>query len=168
MAVLVKYTRYYLQKVVVMKFKVSGTVDLPVESFVVEIKTMTGDGDGYSDLIVGSFSKSQKKNLQSIVETLNRMKSVSDVYCFGYESILGFLPWFSGLDSDDEIRDHIYNEFLDFDETELEVILELSKGFRSEWMADMRNDDHTAQTLISYDVFYYDANRVKHNVIISS
>lgn len=145
-------------------------VELPSESYVVEIETMIGDGDGYPTSTLGPFKKNQDEaSLQSLLETLKRMKEEHPYGMCGsdrYDMVFGFEQWFPGDDGNDyELLERYSPKLIaKYGKEALMEVIELSKDHYGEWKDDITTDGYSPEQLLGYKVFYYDKNGVKYNV----
>lgn len=116
------------------------------DTFVVEIKVMHGDADGYNTFEVGPFLAGvENLALTSLVETLDRMsvafpngRGASD----SYNSVEGFDTWFGWEETDNSIVDS--------------MLLPYVGG----WPHDVTYEECEA-SLDDFQVVYYDNTLVK-------
>lgn len=140
--------------------------EIPKDSYVVEIQSMQGDADGYTKLKVGPFKKDKEEaNLQSLLETLKRMKSEFS-YDTGFKNILGFEQWFGEAASFDDMHEWFPELLEKFGTEASQQIIDLSKNHSIEWPNDPTSDYQTPEHLDKYKVFYYDAEGKKFKVEI--
>lgn len=139
------------------------------DSYMVEIKTMIGDADGYSHVTLGPFKRVQHwDNLKNLLELLAAMKKY-DLF-ENYNSVVGFLQWFNpDIKTLDDLADSHFYFYEDDDDEEKEErkhhekAFVLSKGFTQEWPYDPRSDDGYQQSIYEVKVYYYDYNGIKYN-----
>lgn len=139
------------------------------DSYTVEIETMIGDADGYSNLTVGPFKRVEHwENLTSLLTLLTEMKK--DSFIERYTHIVGFLQWFNpevktldGLTG----YDHYFRYLEEDEEKEHETILSLARGFTQEWPYDPRTDEGYHQILANFKVFYYDYTGTKYHTEVT-
>ena len=139
----------------------------PKDSYTVEIQSMQGDADGYTNFKLGPFKRGENDlNLQSLLETLNRMekhRSKRD-----YEDVLGFQQWFGEVGSLESLQEY-YPELLSKygEETHL-ALIQLSKGmhYEEEWPRDAMSGYELPERLTKYEVFYFSPEGTKYIVEI--
>lgn len=72
-----------------------------LDCYVVEIKTMYGDADGYGKITVGGFRKGEDEDLlNEFLDLCERMENCSDGD--SYDQIEGFEKWFESYDLEPE------------------------------------------------------------------
>lgn len=142
-----------------------------IDSYMVEIQTMMGDGDGYRVLTVGPFKRGQQEDsLQSLLETLKRMDEKFPRGMGGqdnYDDVLGYYEWFCAVRSIEELNKYGADLIARDGETVHQEILALSGDHYEEWNMDAIVDGMRPEKLDEYKVFYYDAVGTKHTVQIS-
>lgn len=138
------------------------------DSYAVEIKTMIGDGDGYSHVTLGPFKRVQHwENLKNLLELLSEMKK--DGFVENYKSVVGFLQWFNPeVKTLDDLADYdSFFRYADDDEKKMhEETFSLSEGFTQEWPYDPRTDEGYHQILDEFKVFYCDYTGALYNTEI--
>jgi hypothetical protein len=142
-----------------------------IDSYMVEIQTMMGDGDGYRVLTVGPFKRGQQEDsLQSLLETLKRMDEKFPRGMGGtdnYDDVLGYYEWFCAVRSIESLKKYGAELIARDGETVHQEILALSGDHYEEWNMDAIVDGMRPEKLDEYKVFYYDAVGTKHTVQIS-
>jgi hypothetical protein len=146
--------------------------ETPKDSYVVEIQSMQGDGDGYRDFTVGPFKKGQDEaSLQSLLETLKRMDERFPNGRTGdgtYRDVLGFQQWFGTDIVSIEHFQEFYPQLLTEHGIAVhEELIQLAEHHFSEWHGDAMTDYKRDEKLSKYEVFYYDGAGMKHTVDIS-
>lgn len=120
--------------------------------YVVEIKTMYGDADGYGKVIVGGFKKDFDENLMiDLLKTCERMEKAYPNGRSGYDSynhIEGFNRWFNIEDLDEDIW---------------ESLSEHEQNFTGDWESEPGYDECQA-SYYDYSIFYYDDLGFKYEV----
>lgn len=141
-----------------MKFKIKEQV-MPKykDSFVVKIKVMHGDADGYSELEVSGFRGNCQKSKLHMEDLIQTLKEMEAEYPHGrggfdtYDHLEGFPKWFGG-----EILDEHRDWYEDLEDWE-------QKMYWSDW--PLSPDGYGTQASFeSYSVYYYDENGVKYYV----
>jgi hypothetical protein len=145
--------------------------DMPKDSYIVEIQSMQGDGDGYRDFTVGPFVKDRDEaSLQSLLETLERMKTgfpPGVIRNGAYRDVLGFLQWFGTEEITIESLREYYPDLLSkYGEKAHQEIIDLTENHYSEWHGDALTDYTRDEKLTKYGVVYYDKTGTKYNVEI--
>lgn len=154
-----------------MKLTISDPVPaVAIDSYMVEIQTMMGDGDGYRALTVGPFKRGeQEASLQSLLETLSRMDAKFPRGMSGadnYDDVLGYYEWFCVVRSIEELNEY-GAELIARDGVEVhQDILDLSEDHYEEWNMDAIVDGTRPEQLNKFNVFYYDDDGVKHTIQI--
>lgn len=136
--------------------------EVPKNSYVVEIKAMQGDADGYRHFSVGPFVKGeQEAALQSLLETLKRMETGYS-YDTGYKEVLGFEQWFGEVDSVEDLHKWFPELLALHDEAVHKEIIEHSEEHGIEWNDDKFSDG--PERLDKFNVVYYDETGTKRKV----
>lgn len=154
-----------------MKISISDPVPAVAnDSYMVEIQSMMGDGDGYRNLVVGPFKRGQHEaSLQSLLETLKRMDEKFPRGMGGqdgYDDVLGYYEWFCAVRSIEALNKY-GAELIARDGVDVhQEILDLSTEHYEEWNMDAIVDGIRPEKLDDYTVFYYDAVGTKHTVQI--
>lgn len=139
-----------------MEIHIKGRADVPNyrEELVVEIKVMFGDADGYQTFEVGPFKNENKKDLQDLLQTCERM---SKAYPHGrgggsdYNHVDGFNRWFDLENTTDD---------------EYESLSEFVQNTGGDWPYEPDGMGYQS-SYQSYKLFYYDAAGVKHNASVT-
>lgn len=140
--------------------------DTPKDSYVVQIKVMQGDADGYRKFTLRPFKKDKDEaSLQNLLETLKRMESEFS-YETGYKEILGFQQWFGEINSIDDLPKWFPELLEKFGPEVSEGIVALSQRHRGEWKPDPVYGYNSPERLEKYKVVYYDETGAKFKVQI--
>lgn len=155
-----------------MRFEVGAPIveQTPVSAFMVSIKVMHGDADGWNTFELGPFRKKDTEALTSLVGTLQRMQSSGrwgdgDNY---YRNIEGFEAWFGTSVGDTWAE---YTEYCDSDlpyekfEPHRTLASSVEKPYHDGWPWDVTYEEYPA-SLTRWEVFYYDHAGVKHAVTV--
>lgn len=140
------------------------------DGYMVEVRAMGGDADYYRDFAVGPFKRGEhEENLQSLLETLDRMKAKFEYsgmsWYENYNDVLGFYEWFHGIHILEVLIERHGDALVARDGAEIhQEIMALSKDHSSRWHGDAMVDCERPESLTSYRVFYYDAAGFKHEV----
>jgi hypothetical protein len=143
--------------------------ETPKDSYVVEIQSMQGDGDGYRDFTVGPFKRGQDEApLQSLLETLKRMEEKFPNGRTGngtYRDVLGFQQWFGTELTSIESLQEYYPDLLNKHGVEAhQQLIGLTENHFSEWHGDAMTDYQRDEKLTKCGVVYYDEAGTKHDV----
>lgn len=153
----------------IMKFNITKpipTKETPKDSYVVQIKVMQGDADGYRKFTLPPFKKgSEEASLQNLLETLKRMESEFS-YETGYKEILGFQQWFGEIRTIDDLPKWFPELLEKFGTETSEEIVTLSQRHRGEWKPDPVYGYNSPEQLDEYKVLYYDETGNKFAVEI--
>lgn len=140
----------------------------PTSSFMVEIQSIMGDEDGYTNWAVGPFAPCQQDSLQSLLETLNRMKEAFPRGMSGndtYTTILGFQQWFKEVATMDELKKEAWKAYdLHGEEAHQKIFSLLRPEWATQWPDDATAGYESPEQFNKYKVFYYDANGDKYEV----
>ena len=139
-------------------------------TYEVEITVMHGDADAYDVLIARPFDTTELDALSSLVETLDRIKSVGPNQEDTYINIEGFSSWFGWeYARTREEYESNYNSTVPYEDFYLHAIL-ANKGqdysYRigeGGWPSDTTNEDSIA-IFDKYEVFFYSENLTKYIV----
>lgn len=155
-----------------MEFEVGAPVEeqTPLSAFVVNIKVMHGDADGYNTFQMGPFYQKDKEALASLIGTLQRMESKGrwgdgDNY---YRNIEGFEAWF-GTGTGDTLEE--YRDACDSDlpyeqfEPHRRLSGSVEKPYYDGWPWDVTYEEYPA-SLDGWNIVYYDHAGVKHRVTV--
>lgn len=154
-----------------MQFIVKSAIpetEVPKDSYVVEIQSMQGDADGYREFTVGPFKKGQDEApLQSVLETLQRMKARGMRGNSTYNDVLGHLQWFGTETVTIEFLQEYYPEVLSTYGVEAhQELIDMTENYYTEWHGDAMTDYQQDEKLTKYGVVYYDEAGTKHVVEI--
>lgn len=136
----------------------------------VEVRAMGGDANYYRDFTVGPFKRGeQEANLQSLLETLNRMKEKfkdSGMSWYeNYDDVLGYYEWFHGIHTLESLIGKHGNALVARDGAEIhQKIMNLSKDHSSRWHGDGMVDYESPEQLVAFEVVYYDVVSAKYTV----
>lgn len=143
----------------------------PVSSYVVEVESMMGDGDGYSKFNVGIFKEDEMNFLECLLETLNRMSVAFPHGMSGsddYEKVLGFPQWFGeGFDLDEMKRYYLKNLALHGVEANQNILDNYKADYSDCWNMDATSDYQSPESFVGYKVFFYDENGIKYDVEVT-
>lgn len=152
-----------------MKFNITESIpakETPKDSYVIQIKVMQGDADGYRTFTMPPFTKDKDEiSLQSLLETLKRMESEFS-YETGYKEILGFQQWFGEVTSFEDLPKWFPELIEKFGLEVSEEFVTLSQHHRSEWKPDPVYGYNSPERLYEYKVVYYDETGNKFAVKI--
>jgi hypothetical protein len=140
---------------------------VPRDSYVVEVQSMQGAGDGYTDFTVGPFRRGEHEaNLQNLLETLKRMEErfPNGLRADTYRNILGFEQWFGSVEDMEGLEEHHPELLAKFGAEAHQKIINLSKDHYSEWHNDATCGYQSAEKLTKYEVFYHDPTGAKFSV----
>jgi hypothetical protein len=140
------------------------------DSYMVEVRAMGGDADYYRDFAIGPFKRGEhEENLQSLLETLDRMKekfgNSGMSWYENYNDVLGYYEWFHGIHTLEVLIERHGDALVARDGEEIhQKIMDLSKGHSSRWHGDAMVDCESPEQLDKFIVFYYDEAGFKHEV----
>lgn len=153
----------------------------PRDAFVVHIRVMHGDADGYDTFQVGPFDAStDKEALKSLLRTLKAMddryprgRGGGDEYSYNY--VPGFEGWFgtSYANTKEEYEKNCWAKvpYADFapQRAYAEQVYSKLKNY-SDWPSDISMgggfDLHNEASLDKFSVVYYSDEGVQHNVSV--
>jgi hypothetical protein len=138
-----------------MIFVVTGASNVPDyrDAFVVEVKVMYGDADGYGNFEIGPFARDEDEALLGDFVTL--CKGMDEAYKYGrggdddYNHVPGFNEWF---DSENHLT-----------EEQWDALPKKQQELCWDWPRDPQGDG-IQSSFEKYEVFYYDETGVKFDV----
>lgn len=156
-----------------MKFVIKNPVvtDAPLDSFVIEYKTMRGDADGFSQNTVGPFKKGEHEtHLENIIQVFKGIAEKFPSGPYQYFNVPGFCNWFQDdIGSMDDFYNYYPAQAARFTPEEIALVeesipLAMEIELFPMWPFDKLAYESAQESLREWQVFYYDNNGVKHEV----
>jgi hypothetical protein len=137
-------------------------------SYEVVIETMSGDGDGYEDIIVGPFIKDKDEAVMENLFTLLDQMDKAFPHGMGgrddFDHVGNFAVWFGGNSLLSEEKLNSYYPKYPYSYQEYVEINNLIGNFATDWVHDPMTDYQSPNSYVGFKVFYYDDNKVQHVV----
>jgi hypothetical protein len=143
-------------------------------SYEVVIETMSGDADGFENIIVGPFIKDQDEPIME--HLLGVIEEMSKAYPHGmggsdnFNHIKHFDTWFNTFDDFGPEEEYAYQVKSD---VTYEEYLELNKTFQafkkdSMWPTDPMTDYTVPNGYRGFEIYYYDENKKQYDVEVEA